>query len=62
VSGWPLDTDVFSELRKQSPSARVRSFIAGLRLEELFVSTVTLAEIRYGIETVSDPRRRAAPN
>jgi predicted nucleic acid-binding protein len=59
VSGWLLDTNVISELRRPRPSARVRSFIAGQPLDDLFVSTVTFAEIRYGIETVGDPVRRA---
>jgi predicted nucleic acid-binding protein len=59
VSGWLLDTNVISELRRPSPNARVRAFVADLPLEELFVSTVTFAEIRYGIEMVSDPIRRA---
>jgi predicted nucleic acid-binding protein len=40
----------------------VRSFIAGQRLEDLFVSTVTFAEIRFGIEAVGDPSRRAELN
>ncbi len=62
MSGWLLDTHVISELRRPRPSARVRSFIAGQRLEDLFISTVTLAEIRYGIETVADPIRRAELN
>lgn len=62
MSGWLLDTNVISELRRQRPSARVRRFVAGLRLEDLFVSTVTFAEIRYGIETVGDPVRRAELN
>jgi toxin FitB len=59
VSGWLLDTNVISELRRLRPSARVRSFVSGQRLEDLFVSTVTFAEIRYGIERVGDPIRRA---
>ena len=62
MSGWLLDTNVISELRRPRPSARVRSFVAGQRLEDLFVSTVTLAEIRYGIEAVVDPIRRAELN
>jgi len=62
VSGWLLDTNVISELRRPRPNARVRSFVAGKRLEDLFVSTVTFAEIRYGIETVDDPIRRAELN
>jgi toxin FitB len=59
VSGWLLDTKVISELRRPRPSARVRNFIASQRLEDLFVSTLTFAEIRFGIDTVSDPIRRA---
>jgi predicted nucleic acid-binding protein len=62
VNGWLLDTNVISELRRPRPSARVRSFIAGQRLEDLFVSTVTFAEIRYGIDAVGDPIRRAELN
>jgi predicted nucleic acid-binding protein len=62
VSGWLLDSNVISELRRPRPSARVRSFVASQRLEDLFVSTVTFAEIRYGIETVDDPIRRAELN
>ncbi len=62
MSGWLLDTNVISELRRQRPSARVRSFIASQRLDDLFISTVTWAEIRYGVETVSDPIRRAEMN
>jgi predicted nucleic acid-binding protein len=59
VTGWLLDTNVLSELRRPRPDARVRKFIAGQRLEDLFVSTVTFAEIRFGIEIISDPIRRA---
>ena len=40
----------------------MRSFVAGQPLEDLFVSTVTFAEIRYGIEAVADPIRRAEIN
>lgn len=59
MSGWLLDTNVISELRRPRPSARVRSFIASQQLEDLFVSTVTFAEIRVGIEAAGDPTRRA---
>ena len=62
MSNWLLDTNVILELRRPRPSARVRSFIAGQRLEDLFISSVTFAEIRYGIETVADPIRRAELN
>ncbi len=59
MSGWLLDTNVISELRRPRPNARVRAFVAGQPLDELFVSAVTFAEIRYGIEVVGDPIRRA---
>jgi predicted nucleic acid-binding protein len=59
VSGFLLDTNVVSELRKPRPTPRVVEFVAAQRLEALFVSTVTLAEIRFGIERVADPLRRA---
>jgi hypothetical protein len=62
VSGWLLDTNVISELRRPHPHARVRAFVAGQALEQLFVSTVTFAEIRYGIEAAADPIRRAELN
>ena len=59
MKGWLLDTNVISELRRPRPNARVRAFVAAQPLERLFVSTVTFAEIRYGIERVGDPIRRA---
>ena len=62
MSGWLLDTNVISELRRPRPSARVRSFVAAQPLEDLYVSAVTFAEIRYGIETVGNPVRRAELN
>lgn len=57
--GWLLDTNVLSELRRQKPEPRVLAFVAAQPLEQLYVSTVTLAEIRFGIELVTDANRRA---
>ncbi len=59
MSGWLLDTNILFELRKPKPEAAVVAFIAGQPLELLYVSTVTLAEIRFGIEIVPEPNRRA---
>lgn len=59
MSGWLLDTNVLSELRRPRPNPRVLDFVAGQALDHLYVSTVTLAEIRYGIETIGDPVRRS---
>ncbi len=57
---WLLDTNVLSELRRPTPEPRVVAFVAGCPLEQLYVSVVTLAEIRFGIELVGEPNRRAA--
>jgi len=62
VTGWLLDTNVLSELRRPRPEPRVIAFVAGQALEHLYVSIVTLAEIRFGIELVNEPTRRARLN
>lgn len=36
------------------------AFVSSAPLSELYVSIVSLAEIRYGIELSSDPQKRAA--
>jgi toxin FitB len=58
VSGWLLDTNVLSELRRQKPDKKVLSFIATQSIETLFVSTITFAEIRFGIDMVADLHNR----
>jgi len=58
VRGWLLDTNVVSELRKPKPNSKVTAFIAAQPGESLFVTDVTLAEISYGIEQLSDAARR----
>lgn len=62
MTGWLLDTNVLSELRRPRPAPQVVAFVAGQPLDLLFVSTVTLAEIRFGIELVADANRRAELN
>jgi hypothetical protein len=62
VTGWLLDTNILSELRRPKPERKVLDFIAGQPLESLYVSTVTLAEIRFGIELLADANRRSELN
>ena len=62
MTGWLLDTNVLSELRRPKPEPKVVAFIASKPLDRLFVSTVTFAEIRFGIERVGDATRRAELN
>jgi hypothetical protein len=50
------------QLRRSKPNARVVAFVSAEPLEELYVSSVTFAEIRFGIEVVDDAARRAELN
>jgi predicted nucleic acid-binding protein len=59
---WLLDTNVLSELRRPKPEPKVLHFIEGLSLDQVYVSVVTLAEIRFGIELVTDAAKRADLN
>ena len=42
---WLLDTNVLSELRRPKPELKVVEFVSAQPLDQLYVSTVTLAEI-----------------
>jgi predicted nucleic acid-binding protein len=54
-----VDTNVVSELMRPSPSAVVVAWVR--RNEgELYTTSITLAEIGYGIERLADGRRRFA--
>jgi len=60
MTNWLLDTNVLSELRHKQPEPKVVAFVAAQPLDRLYVSSVTFAEIRFDIELVADPGRRAA--
>jgi predicted nucleic acid-binding protein len=62
VTGWLLDTNILSELRRPRAEAKVVSFVSGQPLDLLYVSTVTFAEIRFGIELLTDANRRTELN
>ena len=62
MTGWLLDTNILSELRRPRPDARVVAFVSGQPLDLLHVSTVTFAEIRFGIELVKEVSRRMELN
>lgn len=59
MSGWLLDTNVLSELRRPKPDAKVVAFVSVQKLDDLYVSVVTFAEIRFGIEQVDDAAKRS---
>lgn len=62
MNGWLLDTNVLSELRRPKPEPKVVQFVAAQPLDLLYVSVVTFAEIRFGIELVKDAARRMELN
>lgn len=57
-----LDTNILSELRRPRPEPKVTAFVADRPLELLYISEVTLAEIRFGIEVIAEPTRRLELN
>ena len=59
---WILDTNILSELRRSNPEPKVLAFVAGLPLAQVYVSVVSFAEIRFGIELVSSATQRADLN
>lgn len=59
---WLLDTNILSELRRPKPEPKVVAFVAAQPLEALHLSVVTLAELRFGIESLSEVDRRATLN
>ena len=53
-----LDTNVLSEPSKRAPDARVLSWLEQLVEEEAFVSVISIAELRRGIERLPVGRRK----
>jgi toxin FitB len=59
MRGFLLDTNIISEIKKPKAKANVLAFIAAQPLNHLFISEITLAELIYGVEQITDPIRRA---
>jgi predicted nucleic acid-binding protein len=59
VRGWLLDTNILSELRRPRPDSRVIEFVASQPGDLLFTTEISFAEIRFGIDQLDDPARRA---
>jgi predicted nucleic acid-binding protein len=54
-----LDTNVLSELRRKAPNSGVVDWLAQRPSAALYLSVLTLGELRKGVEGVSDLSRRA---
>ena len=59
MSSFLLDTNVISELVRPRPDAHVRRWIEGTDESLLYLSVLTLGEIRKGIASVRDESKRA---
>ena len=55
-----LDTNVVSEATKKRPDAGVVEFLRLQSANALFLSALTIGEVEWGIENVSDMAKRAA--
>ncbi len=53
-----LDTNILSELRRKTPDAGVVEWFSRRPASTLFLSVLTLGELRQGIEGVADAKRR----
>jgi len=59
VSGFLLDTNIVSELVKPKPEANVTEWVENTDESLLYLSVLTLGEIRRGIAALPHSRRRA---
>jgi predicted nucleic acid-binding protein len=53
-----LDTDVISEMMRSAPDDRVTAWLASQPMSALFTTTLTQAEILYGLTLLPEGRRR----
>ena len=59
MSGFLLDTNIISELVKPKPEANVTEWVENTDESLLYLSVLTLGEIRRGIAALPQSRRRA---
>lgn len=57
-----LDTNVISEWVKPRPDQGVMGWIDSIDEEQLFLSVISLAELRHGVERLDSGRRKTALN
>lgn len=53
-----LDTNIISEMMKPSPSTKMMEWIDQQEVIHLFITTITIAEISYGIHALPKGNRR----
>jgi len=53
-----VDTNVISELWKVSPAPSVLAWMDSQMVETLYLSSITVAELRFGVAAMPDGKRR----
>lgn len=54
-----LDTNVVSEVMKAQPAEAVVAWLNAQQSDKLYISTITIGEIAYGLRILPDGKRRA---
>jgi toxin FitB len=60
VKEYLVDTNIPSELTRETPDARVATFLRGAGKESVFLSVMTMGEIRKGIDMLPVSQKRNA--
>ena len=53
-----IDTNVISELWKAEPNPDVLAWVDAQTVETLYLSAITVAELRFGLATMQEGKRR----
>jgi len=53
-----LDTNIISELIKTNPNFKVVTFLNSLDEEDIFISVITIGEIYFGIQKLSNGKKK----
>ena len=59
MNSYLIDTNVLSELSKPLPNEGVKRWLKEIQPERLFASVVTLGEMRLGIESLPEGKKRS---
>jgi toxin FitB len=55
---YVLDTNVISEAINKQPNQQVMNWLRGMDAQELYLSVVTVGEIKKGVEKLSESHRK----
>ncbi|MEM6650748.1 MAG: PIN domain-containing protein [Pseudomonadota bacterium] len=59
MNGYLVDTNVISELVKHPPNENVYQYVSQIPLGKIFISSLTIYEIAYGISRMPMSKKRA---